>query len=537
MNKKVFPLLIVAAIAVFMYSLPIVMDLNIYNTDGQFFLARVEGVTDAINHKKIYNLNTNFYYGTMYATNLFYSNISFVPIALFGNGLGLSTIQIAKLIILSYYCIGILIVYYSSRKLFEYKSSDVQLNRILALAITIVYMLDMYRVFNSYYRGAMGEYIASSFMPLLVLGIYELMYTKEMKKRHFIIGMVGLIFSHLLSCLIIFNVYMLYLFIYCMRNYQNKKKILRLLKKLAVSSIIIIGISAVFFLPLLENMTFLKYNTYTQPYDSNGLGLSTLKNYVSVNMYSAYILIIYIIILFQIIVTKGKEKFLVDSMIVVTYLFGMLEGIIPIYLSFGLSSIQFIFRLLGIATVILILALSYLLLDYMKRGKEKRMFSFYVIFVLFVTGGLQLSIYHNGEDIKNENKEIAIANLSNDVVNPIGNEYVPAAHFDYKKLGELVSEKDKYAISYDKITVYDVPKSEEILIPQIPYKGLTFMNDEKGTLRPDSKSGLTQIKMDKDYSEVVIQYKGTTLQKVSTIISIISIVGALLYKFYSRIKV
>lgn len=71
---------------------------------------------------------------------------------------------------------------------------------------SMLYTLAPYRIYNIYNRGAVGEYTAMTFLPLLVYGFY-LIFTGDTEKKEYkrywlipALGFSGIIQSHVLSC-------------------------------------------------------------------------------------------------------------------------------------------------------------------------------------------------------------------------------------------------------------------------------------------------------------------------------------------------
>lgn len=81
-----------------------------------------------------------------------------------------------------------------------------------ALLAAVLYTLCPYRMTNIYARGAVGEILAMTFMPLLLAGLYHVLIGERKKWWILALGISGLIQSHVLSaviglvCCVIFGV-------------------------------------------------------------------------------------------------------------------------------------------------------------------------------------------------------------------------------------------------------------------------------------------------------------------------------------------
>mgnify|MGYP000106109690 CR=1 FL=1 len=71
-------------------------------------------------------------------------------------------------------------------------------NEIVALAVATVYIYVPYHAVNIYVRGAVGEYYAYGFLPILFLGIYKILINKDFKKGLLVcsLGLCGILLSH-----------------------------------------------------------------------------------------------------------------------------------------------------------------------------------------------------------------------------------------------------------------------------------------------------------------------------------------------------
>ena len=113
-----------------------------------------------------------------------------------------------------------------------------------------IYVLSSYRITDLYVRATIGEYIAMTFLPLVVYGIYKIYYVDDNSgiKEHMplILGISGIIQSHVLTCEILAVFVIVFAFIHL-------KKTLRLLKYLLRDFIILLGLNAFFIIPFLDS--------------------------------------------------------------------------------------------------------------------------------------------------------------------------------------------------------------------------------------------------------------------------------------------
>lgn len=109
-------------------------------------------------------------------------------------------------------------------------------------------LLSYYRLADLFYRGSIGETTVFIFTPLLILGIYETFQSKKTGIIWTIIGLTGILYSHLFSFL--FSVLILSIFLLAASTIWIKKKTIR--NCLGISIGISILLTASFWLPFLE---------------------------------------------------------------------------------------------------------------------------------------------------------------------------------------------------------------------------------------------------------------------------------------------
>ncbi len=136
-----------------------------------------------------------------------------------------------------------------------------------------------YRIINIYIRGGLPEVLASSVFPLLLISIYQLNVKKQFS------GLVLLTISLLLLALchpMILVIYSIPLFFYFLAT-VNKKFLVKNSLRAILFSILGVGISAYYLLPLLVEMKY-----FYQGLSQNSVSLDNflrLENFFSPNWY------------------------------------------------------------------------------------------------------------------------------------------------------------------------------------------------------------------------------------------------------------
>lgn len=166
-----------------------------------------------------------------YATSVFYGDILlYIPAVL--NALKVPLVYAYKIYVLIINFGTVLIAYFSYKRI----SGD----RYIGVGCTALYCLSINRILNVYLRAAVGEYSAFMFLPLVVLGIWEILIWnkgEEEKKDSWCIlslGMTGIIQTHTLS----FEMVSLLLLVVCvimLRRVLRKETILALMKAVGLT--------------------------------------------------------------------------------------------------------------------------------------------------------------------------------------------------------------------------------------------------------------------------------------------------------------
>lgn len=209
-----FGLLAITAAA----SLPLMNSYLNWADDLCYHLIRIEGIKDGLLDGQfpviIYpeGLYGNGYLNCMYP-NLFL----YIPAIL--RILGVSMANSYKSLMVLFHLATAYITYYSVKSMMQTESSipprvctegSTTLGSAVrfsaadkaALLASLLYTLSPYRFTNAYARGALGEFLAMTFMPLLLAGLYHVLLGRRKKWWMLVLGLSGLIQTHVLSAVI-----------------------------------------------------------------------------------------------------------------------------------------------------------------------------------------------------------------------------------------------------------------------------------------------------------------------------------------------
>ncbi len=193
-------------------------------------------------------------YGYGYPLFNFYAPLPYYLGGIF-NLFGLSSILSTKIMFL----IGILLSGFCMYLFIREFSSE-----IVAVTTAIIYIYVPYHAVNIYVRGAVGEYYAYGFLPLLFLGIYKILVKNNFKKGISIcsLGLSGILLSHNILGLITgyFLLFGLFgYFIYIL--FANKS--LQILYLLILAIVLGFGLSAFFTIPAMVEKKYTRVETLT----------------------------------------------------------------------------------------------------------------------------------------------------------------------------------------------------------------------------------------------------------------------------------
>lgn len=178
--------------------------------------------------------------GYGYMVKAFYSDVLLIPFALIA--LCTSPIQGYELMIFVMTLVCGILSYISVERIFK--------NRLMAFVTAILYTFCIYKLTDTYLRGAIGEAFSFSFVPVVFWGLYEIISGNYKKWFIISIGYSMMIFTHLLSTILMFIIMVIIMIIYYKPLIKEPKRLLYLLLAGGVSIILV----SYFLIPLAEQL-------------------------------------------------------------------------------------------------------------------------------------------------------------------------------------------------------------------------------------------------------------------------------------------
>ena len=569
-DKVIHYIIIIAASLI--AAIPLI-NLRIYGTDdGYVHMLRIFGMEQILKEQNfppfIYSKFAN---GFGYAINLFYSPIvTYGP--LFFRIFGLHYYTCLKLFAYSTILISCFTMYN-----FLY---DVSKKREIAILGAVIYAFIPYRLETIFNRFAIGEFTAYIFFPMLFHGLFNLLKGDGKKHYYIAIAAIGLILTHTIST----EYSAIFALLYIVFNFKQLKN-KGVIRKIAINVIFILAITTFFTVPLMEHKilgNYVIFNSTSMKSLPSDVQNSTIKisqlfkdigevNGVSFKIGIPLIILTLLGIVSYKKVDKNIRSEYITFAVIAMISLAMVTKLFPwIIMPNILTTLQFAWRMLAFfefaLSIICAINLYYFIDTICKKSsknskdtkvhtKTENLYNMLLLFAIIVIITSMMKIdynysYEKEKFLTDEEYETKI-NEKNSIWS-INREYLPEK-VDVKKLGKsyldyrenrvyvldgnstITNEKKKgLQLEFD-IENY---KANTILeLPYIYYLGYTVTTEQNEKIQMfESNNGMLAIKLDENIesAHITVKYTGTTIEKVSYLISAISIITFIGYVIYSK---
>lgn len=416
MRRKVRPeVLLVLGFAALWSSIPLTLPWLYYGHDMFFHYSRLFQLTQEIASEALpVRIHTDLFRGFGYMSPVFYAETFLYPFALLG-AVGLSPIGCYRLLL---FCVNLAtagVAYYSFSRLCH--------SRRLGLITTFLYTLAFYRMINLYTRSAVGEVLATIFLPLLLLGMYQLFYGDSRKWLTASLAFTGLFQSHMITTELSVGFSVLFGLL-SIRRLKDKKRLIHLL--LAAGTTLLLNLWSL--IPMLDLMRYpiavfgdtrslAGYSLYAiQVFDTglnNASGGADGRGSISGEMsYSIGLLLLIGCLLFVALCFRKKQKlptfhkklglwclFLGSLSVYASTIYFPWERLQRIGIIYKLAgSIQFPFRFLPFATVFLCVTSALAIYYFFRERAAKQLLFLGCAFFLTWSAGAYFSNFTNDSD-------------------------------------------------------------------------------------------------------------------------------------------
>lgn len=535
-KKIIYPIILFVLSIIFLYQRIFYSTNDIYfNSDGYFHFQRFLSVCNSLKDGVFMPyMNYDEMLGFGYPVSLFYPDILYYPFALL-TLLNVSSTLAFKLFVATTYIASAFSMYIVLNKISKDTDS-------INIVIALLYAFNYFQ-YKHFVGGRFAELTASIFIPLVIYGIYIII--KEQKEWwYLVIGMSGLIYSHLLSAVVLFITIILILLI-------NIKKIIKtpyILWLTIKSGFITLLITAKQIFPTLEMMLsdnyIYKNGNFVQFPDFNDMTQKIFPNYIP---YIFFILVI-LFVLFLDKMDINLKLIILGILIWLTNTNLFNWDLIKPYFGNIMNIIQMPRRLF--VPVISLILIGLIGLYYKECNKKiikttKKCLKMFTLIFLFINICIFMyapGIKDNGDNTYSENIENFENNIylgCYDYISTSFNLHNITDQTDnfHIKVYELFKEiknnqnlnikqqKNKYILNING-------NNEYVSVPILYYKGYSAkINNEKLEIKKDG-NGLLSIKIPSGNNEISIKYTGTIIQHISIIISFIGILIFISYYIY-----
>lgn len=515
--------------------------------DITFHINRFVGLANAFEEgqilPKIYPYANN---GFGYATPLFYCDLFLYPFAILYH-FGLSAVWCYKLCVLFYTTIGNIFIYL----IFKKETN----NRKLSLFASFLYLTCSYHLLNIFIRGALGEILAMTFVPLVLYAIYRILVKHEDCFVFLGISFSLLVQSHLISSLLYGIFFFCMIVVFLIMNRKDFSLIKKTIITIIKGTIIALLLCVWYLLPMFEQMhsqTF--WLSVNSQYNNINATIQPVSDLIRSSSYKFVPGVGIVFVLFNILYLLAKKnKYITIITIYILFMYMIIFGLIPGTI---LNVVQFYFRLYIVIFPLSIIVMLYVLSEL----KHKNILIVFSILMLF--GDVVITnnkMMNDGEYYLSNNATINEVNsitsykynldYNHDELG--GAEYLP--YTEYKNYNndslaikyideneEFIDYIKDYKRDYSKIEfTCDNQENLELLLPLSYYKGYKAYEFIEGKWNPinityspitkevliDSNVGVHTYK---------ILYEGTLVQKSTLIMSSVSLLGIIINGVYKR---
>lgn len=538
-NKKLINYAIIFIVALFTCIPLFSKNMNISNDDGIQHICRLIGTYSSLKEGKLFPvIISGFCNGFGYSWNIFYSPLTaYIPLIF--KMFTPSFVMCLKLFMFLTMFLSGLFMYK-----FVYKISN---NYKASIFSAIIYVISPYHLTDMYTRIAVAELASFVFLPIVFLGMYNLIHN-ERNSYYLSIGAVGLILTHN-----VISVYTtIFCFVYLLINYKNIK--LKQIGYILLNMILILLCTSFYWVPLIEHYLATSYEVFVQGrmYSNStiiGSKLSILDLFANkpwgLNFHIGLPIILGII-LFTIYFRKNKEEYKKDTIIFL--IFGIISIIMTLkifpfeYLPNIFKMLQFTWRMNEFACFFLSIVSGIAISIFIKEDNKKLYFTSIFIIMSWLILMLNTEVYVDEQFDEGEYlSPIPVTKNTRRVHAGCATfEYLPTNAFKNRKYIEQrtdevivlegrakISEKNKNNKNLS-FKIEDAKENTKLELPYIYYLGYSaVLEKEDGTTQniiiEESNNGFCMISINSTEGKILISYTGTTLMKISYILTIIGI--------------
>ncbi|MFS1224769.1 hypothetical protein ACFDAF_02395 [Enterococcus lactis] len=428
----------------------------------------------------------------------------------------------------------------------HYVMYEITKKHVTSSFFAIIYTTSSFRSVEIFLRGAMGELLAMSILPLILLGFIKLYDSKKESWVMLAISMTLLIYTHVLSVAMTMVMIIIALII---QFYRKKKIEIFLIIKLIKAAIVTLLLSLAFIGPMIEQTL---YQDLNRPYvdilqkRAIYLGKEFLIGSIDSELLSFGIGLTLLICL--IILTFNFKKLGILSKI--TYIMGIISILLctKIFPWFALQNtplniIQAPWRFMIFSTLFISFSVSLFISPQLEKFSYTRRRNFILLLILAISILNYSSVVNMVKEMNfqgtysNEQMENKLEEFENFDYVPIGykKDQLLLKNHQVTEDGQVIYSS--FSPNKDEITfTFKSSKGKTIVLPVFRYKGLTVTVNSKNATVLKQGGPFVTVKSESGINKVTIRYSYTFLSKISLFISIITLIVLLFYCIKLKIR-
>ncbi len=428
----------------------------------------------------------------------------------------------------------------------HYVMYEITKKHVISSFFAIIYTTSSFRSVEIFLRGAMGELLAMSILPLILLGFIKLYDSKKESWVMLAISMTLLIYTHVLSVAMTMVMIIIALII---QFYRKKKIEIFLIIKLIKAAIVTLLLSLAFIGPMIEQTL---YQDLNRPYvdilqkRAIYLGKEFLIGSIDSELLSFGIGLTLLICL--IILTFNFKKLGILSKI--TYIMGIISILLctKIFPWFALQNtplniIQAPWRFMIFSTLFISFSVSLFISPQLEKFSYTRRRNFILLLILAISILNYSSVVNMVKEMNfqgtysNEQMENKLEEFENFDYVPIGykKDQLLLKNHQVTEDGQVIYSS--FSPNKDEITfTLKSSKGKTIVLPVFRYKGLTVTVNSKNATVLKQGGPFVTVKSESGINKVTIRYSYTFFSKISLFISIITLIVLLFYCIKLKIR-
>ena len=428
----------------------------------------------------------------------------------------------------------------------HYVMYEITKKHVTSSFFAIIYTTSSFRSVEKFLRGAMGELLAMSILPLILLGFIKLYDSKKESWVMLAISMTLLIYTHVLSVAMTMVMIIIALII---QFYRKKKIEIFLIIKLIKAAIVTLLLSLAFIGPMIEQTL---YQDLNRPYvdilqkRAIYLGKEFLIGSIDSELLSFGIGLTLLICL--IILTFNFKKLGILSKI--TYIMGIISILLctKIFPWFALQNtplniIQAPWRFMIFSTLFISFSVSLFISPQLEKFSYTRRRNFILLLILAISILNYSSVVNMVKEMNfqgtysNEQMENKLEEFENFDYVPIGykKDQLLLKNHQVTEDGQVIYSS--FSPNKDEITfTFKSSKGKTIVLPVFGYKGLTVTVNSKNATVLKQGGPFVTVKSESGINKVTIRYSYTFFSKISLFISIITLIVLLFYCIKLKIR-